>query len=215
MSTGDIKAPRSTSSFGVARLMAQYVAVRTTTDRLCDTLEPDDFIVQSDPDTSPVKWHLGHTTRFFERFLLIPFSAGYKPFEPKFNALFDDHSGVFPGYQSRSSRGLLCRPTLSDVTRFRVRVDESIQSWLASGISLPMPVEQLLELGIAHEQQHQEQLLADLKHAFFLNPMQPAYAPKAPIPKPAEYKPAKWIEFQGGLVPTGYTGVSFAWRGST
>ena len=152
----------------------RYRAVRQASAALTRALTPEDQLAQSMPDASPTKWHLAHTTWFWETFLLVPNLAGYKPFDPRFHFLFNSYYEALGPRQPRPERGLLTRPSLDDVLAYRAHVDAGMGRLLADGSG---PHADLLDLGLAHEEQHQELILMDILHLFAQSPLQPAYAP--------------------------------------
>ena len=161
-----------------------YRAVRAATEALAAPLSPEDQTVQSMPDVSPTKWHRAHVTWFFEQFVLMPHQPGYRPIDDRYRYLWNSYyEGVGPRHP-RAERGLLSRPGVGEVTAYRDTVDEAVEDLL--GRSLPPNVLDLIELGLHHEQQHQELLLMDIKHVLGTNPLHPAYRltrpPRAPIP---------------------------------
>ena len=183
----------------------RYRAVRQTTEALTRGLTPEDQLAQSMPDASPTKWHLAHTTWFWETFLLAPRLAGYKVFDPRFHYLFNSYYEALGPRQPRPERGLLTRPSLDDVIAYRAHVDEAMGRLLADGAG---DLAELLDLGLAHEEQHQELILMDILHLFAQSPLQPAYAPPRP-PAPAAAHPAdpiRFVGFEGGLVEIGHPG---------
>jgi ergothioneine biosynthesis protein EgtB len=193
-------------------LTEQYREVRAATVALCATLTPEDYVVQSMPDASPAKWHLAHTTWFFEEFVLQHASATaagtpYEFHDSSFRYLFNSYYNAVGPMHTRSSRGLLSRPTVAEVLAYRERVDERMLALLEKG-----PAEEstrVLTLGLNHEQQHQELLLTDIKHLFSCNPLLPAFiqqsaAPSRPVPA-LSYK-----GFAGGLHDIGRAGNGFA-----
>ena len=162
-------APRPASS-----AVHRYRAVRQATEALTRALTPEDQLAQSMPDASPTKWHLAHVTWFWETFLLIPNLAGYKPFDPRFHYLFNSYYEALGPRQPRPQRGLLTRPSLNDVIAYRAHVDAAMSRLLSDGAGGLAP---LVDLGLAHEEQHQELILMDILHLFAQSPLQPAYAP--------------------------------------
>ena len=185
----------------------RFAAVRNETLRLVQPLSAEDQQVQSMPDASPAKWHLAHTTWFFETFLLIPGLAGYRPFDQAFGYLFNSYYEQVGARHPRPERGLLSRPTLDEVRAYRAHVDAAMAR-LLSGPTPPQTAS-LVELGLNHEQQHQELILMDIKHLFGLSPIAPAYRPpEARAPGLAE--PLAWLDFDGGLVEIGHEGRGFA-----
>jgi ergothioneine biosynthesis protein EgtB len=192
---------------GQARLEARYRAVRARTEALSAPLSPEDMVVQSMPDASPAKWHLAHTTWFFETFLLAPRERRFAAFHPRYGYLFNSYYDAVGARHPRPERGLLTRPPLSEVRAYRRQVDERVLALAAGGLDAEGAA--VLELGLNHEQQHQELLLTDVKHAFSENPLRPAYAPPLPLsPRPAP--PLAWVEHEGGLREIGHAGPGFA-----
>jgi ergothioneine biosynthesis protein EgtB len=159
---------------GIASLAEQYRAVRAYTERLCDPLEVEDYVVSSMPDVSPTKWHLAHTSWFFETFVLAPNDPSYVPLDPKYAFLFNSYYVQAGERHCRAQRGLVTRPTVQDVYAYRRHVDEHVLRLLER-----LDDAQVVTLGLHHEQQHQELLLTDIKHVFWTNPMRPAYRPNA------------------------------------
>jgi len=151
----------------------RYRAVRARTERLCDTLETEDFVVSSMPDVSPTKWHLAHTNWFFETFILTPNDPDYRPLDPKYSFLFNSYYVQAGERHCRAQRGLVTRPTGEDVFKYRRYVDEHMLALLDR-----TDVNALAELGLHHEQQHQELLLTDILHVFWTNPTKPALWPR-------------------------------------
>jgi ergothioneine biosynthesis protein EgtB len=156
--------------------------IRKASLALAQDLSAEDCALQSMPDASPVKWHLAHTTWFFETFVLERFAAGYRAFHPDFRYLFNSYYNAVGEQFPRPQRGLVSRPGLDEVRRYRHAVDASLAGLLA-GRTLPDEALGLVELGLQHEQQHQELILTDLKHLFSLNPLEPAYGALAPQPE--------------------------------
>ncbi len=161
------------------RAHADYVAIRAQTTALCEPLEIEDYGPQSMPDASPAKWHLAHTTWFFERFVLLRQVRDYRPFHPQFDLLFNSYYESVGPKQPRHSRGLLSRPTVAEVYRYREHVDAHMQALLAAESHLSAELRHTIEIGLNHEQQHQELLLTDIKHLLFANPLRPSYLPRA------------------------------------
>ena len=158
----------------MAGLNERFKAVRRATEDLARPLSPEDCGVQSMPEASPTKWHLAHTSWFFETFLLdAPTSPGYRPFHPAFRTLFNSYYNAVGDRHARPARGLLSRPSLDEVHAYRRHVDEAMLR------ALDRRDAALVVLGLHHEQQHQELILTDIKHAFWMNPLRPAYAPRA------------------------------------
>src|SRR5450755_2553265 len=180
-----------------AGLAARYAQVRAQTERLAQPLSDEDCALQSMPDASPVKWHLAHTSWFFETFVLEPCLPGYLAFNPAFRMLFNSYYNAVGDKHPRPARGMLSRPSRAEVVAYRQHVDTAMQALLQGAASLPSAALALIELGVNHEQQHQELILTDVLHLLSCNPLHPAYAPSpkaahAPI---AEAPPLAWIEF--------------------
>jgi ergothioneine biosynthesis protein EgtB len=183
--------------------------VRSLSERLAAPLSPEDCLVQSMPDASPVKWHLAHTTWFFETFLLQPFLPGYEPFNPGFGYLFNSYYNAIGDRHPRPQRGLLTRPALDEVLRYRAYVDERIGDLLAADSS--EKIANLVTLGLNHEQQHQELILTDIKHALSCNPLHPAYRKNyKAAEESADIPLLRWLEFRGGPVSVGHDGTGFS-----
>jgi ergothioneine biosynthesis protein EgtB len=192
------------------RRLDAFEAVRSLTARLAEPLSDGDATAQSMPDASPAKWHLAHTTWFFEEFVLAPHAPGYKRFDPLFAFLFNSYYEAVGARHPRPQRGLLTRPSLQDVLAYRRHVDAALKAALSRG-ELGVDALALVELGLHHEQQHQELFLTDLLHLFAQNPIRPAYRPAIRAAKPAaEAKPAAWVDVGGGVVEIGHGGEGFA-----
>ena len=194
-------------------LRSQYVAVRAASQRITGPLSAEDCQPQSMPDASPVKWHLAHTTWFFETFVLEPANAGFRPFNPDFRVLFNSYYQSVGDMHPRPERGLLTRPSLSEVWRFREHVDGLILTLLDRG-DLDDEALDVIEIGVHHEQQHQELILTDVKHLLAQNRTQPAYAEAIPA---AERAPSQldWTAFAGGVQRIGHDGAGFAFDNET
>ncbi len=176
-------------------LIDSYRRVRTQTEALAETLAVEDMVVQSMPDVSPTKWHLGHTSWFFEFSILAGF-ADYRVFDPDFEYLHNSYYNSIGPQYPRPRRGLLTRPTVAEVHRYRRHVDEQLIRHLEQG-DLDEAGRALVELGMHHEQQHQELLLMDIKHVLFQNPLYPAFRERqrSSSESPAELS---WSDFSGG-----------------
>ena len=188
----------------------RFEAVRHETESLTANLTAEDQSIQSMPDVSPTKWHLGHTTWFFETFLLARFDPDYRVFDPVFSYLFNSYYEAVGPRHPRPERGLLSRPTVDIVMAYRDHVGSAVAR-LIERVAEPEwgEIATLLELGIHHEQQHQELILMDIKHVFSLNPLLPAYqAPQLQVQAAAH--PVSWVDFDGGLKQTGHSGSGFA-----
>jgi len=190
-------------------LLDDYQAVRSRTVALAAPLSAEDQMVQSMPDASPTKWHLAHTTWFFETFVLGPFFTGYRPVDERHAFLFNSYyEGVGPRVE-RARRGQLSRPSLAEVQDYRARVDAAMARWLAADVA-PAAAATVV-LGLHHEQQHQELLLTDIKHALGLQPLRPAYRPRPPAaPRAPAGGAARFRHFEAGVVSIGHAAEGFA-----
>ena len=183
------------------RIAAKYPAIRQCSLALAAPLSEEDCCAQSMPDASPVKWHLAHTTWFFETFVLENYEENFRPFQAEFRVLFNSYYNGVGEKHPRAQCGMLTRPALSTVRDYRSNVDQRMQAAIAlHGGS--QAFRDLVELGLNHEQQHQELLLTDLKHLLSLNPTAPSYREMPPVAK-ASTMPDGWANFSGGLVETG------------
>jgi ergothioneine biosynthesis protein EgtB len=185
----------------------RYRSVRELTDRLTDPLSPEDQTVQSMPDVSPTKWHRAHTSWFFETFLLEPFLPGYRAYDGQFGFLFNSYyESVGPRY-ARDRRGCVSRPGCGEIAAYRDYVDDHMERLLEGGLDERQSA--LLELGLNHEQQHQELLLMDIKHVLSSSPLDPVYK-KTKRTDVIASRPS-WVEHPGGLVEVGHSGDGFAY----
>jgi ergothioneine biosynthesis protein EgtB len=184
-------------------LRSRYIAVRSATERLCEHLSPEDCVAQSMPEASPVSWHLAHTSWFFETFVLLP--AGLAPHHAKFSYLFNSYYNTIGERVARGRRGLITRPGLAEIREYRNHVDREIAQLLATPDRVDAGV---VQLGLQHEEQHQELILTDVKHLFAQNPLQPAYAEPS-SPQPVRVAPLEFVRFEGGVVPIGHAGTGF------
>jgi len=190
-----------------APLSARYRHVREASLRLAAPLSAEDQAAQSMPDASPTKWHLAHTAWFFETFVLTPHMAGYAPFDPAFGYLFNSYYEAMGARHPRPARGLLTRPSNARIVAYRAHVDKTMERLLATP---PAPaVGDLIVLGLAHEEQHQELILMDVLNLFAASPLAPAYAADAPTPTPAQ-APLTWLAIAGGRVEIGRVAGGFA-----
>jgi ergothioneine biosynthesis protein EgtB len=187
-----------------------YRAVRAFTTALCEPLEIEDYVAQSMTEASPVKWHIAHTTWFFEQFVLGPLVDGYRPYHPDYAFQFNSYYNAVGDRVARPIRGLMTRPSVEDVRRYRAHVDDAMLGLLAKAEGPAGDrTRSLVEIGLNHEQQHQELLLTDLKHLLSLNPLQPVYHELSAVV--AETPPMKWIGFEEGLRWIGHDGNGFAY----
>lgn len=178
----------------------QFAQTRALSLELAAPLSAEDQIIQSMPDVSPTKWHLAHTTWFFETFILKPHSSGYAEFDSAYNFLFNSYYEGVGDRHPRPQRGLLSRPPLADIHAYRAHVDAAMNDLLDDEALWPL-IGPLVSLGLHHEQQHQELILTDIKHVFSCNSLKPAYVPAKPY-SPRVTKMG-WVNFDGGLVEIG------------
>ena len=189
---------------------AAFREVRSLSETLAEPLAPEDQVVQSMPDASPTKWHLAHVSWFFETFLLEPHLAGYQPLDSRYRYLFNSYYEAVGPCQPRPERGLLTRPTVGETATYRRHVDDAMERLIDTADSATWAaVEPLIELGLHHEQQHQELLLTDIKHAFSCNPLLPAYAEERPRAA-GDTASMTWFDYRGGVVEIGHDGGGFA-----
>src|SRR5262245_33771748 len=189
----------------VDALAQRYRAVRAATVALAEPLSAEDCALQSMPDASPTKWHLAHTSWYFETFALEPGLPGYRSFEPAFRVLFNSYyNGVGPQY-ARPQRGLLTRPSLDEVMAYREHVDRHLLQ-LLDDEKLGAALREIVLLGTHHEQQHQELILTDLKHLLAQNPLAPVYRESAPHPASANARDCRFVAFPGGMREVGRAG---------
>jgi ergothioneine biosynthesis protein EgtB len=188
-------------------LAQHFHDIRETTVALAEPLSPEDCALQSMPDASPAKWHLAHTSWFFETFVLAPNVAGYRPFHPHFKVLFNSYYNAVGDKHPRAERGLISRPGLTEVLAYREHVDGQMHEFLQRD---PDPaVAAVAELGLHHEQQHQELILTDLKHLLSKNPLHPVY--RKPWPLTTIYPRRRgWIGYPEGIYEIGHAGNGFA-----
>lgn len=197
---------RQAAGSGLRTPAGRFADVRARTDALTATLSPEDQVVQSMPDASPAKWHRAHTTWFYETFLLLPYLPGYRRVREDYAFLFNSYYEAAGPRYARPKRGLLTRPSCDEVSEYRAAVDAAMAKLLRDP---PPEVASLLELGLQHEEQHQELLLTDILHALSANPLRPAYD-AAWQPTPAASGPARMLDGPGGVVEIGHDGDGFA-----
>ncbi|MBE8712100.1 ergothioneine biosynthesis protein EgtB [Sphingobacterium sp. KB22] len=190
----------------IADLANSYKNIRLHSVSICEPLEIEDYVVQPIGDVSPPKWHLGHTTWFFETFILIPHSPGYVVFDKQYNFVFNSYYETVGNRVIRTDRGNLSRPSVADVYRYREYVDNYLLDFLASH-AVSTEVKTLLELGLNHEQQHQELLLTDIKYILGHNPLFPAYSNQ--VAEEAALGNADWLSFSEGVYEIGFEGEGF------
>lgn len=211
--------PQQCEKYQRSELHDEYKNIRRTTAKLCEPLITEDYGIQSMPEASPAKWHLAHTSWFFERFILARHASNYRLFHPKYDHLFNSYYESIGTRIERHQRGLLSRPSVSEIYEYRTHVDRAISDLIdaSDGRSLE-DIEPLIVVGLHHEQQHQELLLTDIKSVFAFNPLRPVFN-KGNEGKTAAARnlmsiassscsddDERWLESDGGLVPIGYDG---------
>jgi len=188
-------------------LLERFQDVRRQTLALCRTLTPEDGQVQSMPDVSPTKWHLAHTTWFFETFLLHQLDSDDRPFHPEYGYLFNSYYNGIGERHARPDRGLLSRPGWNEVVQYRETVNQRVERALVSGLSAQL--ESVLQIGLNHEEQHQELLLMDIKHVLSCNPLRPVY--RENLQKPDSPAPQQvWTEFDERISAIGHGGEGYS-----
>jgi ergothioneine biosynthesis protein EgtB len=209
--TPDPKRPPHPETHGTRS--GRFASIRRTTRSLAAPLSAEDCAIQSMPDASPVKWHLAHTTWFFETFVLAPHQPGYRLFDPAFRVLFNSYYNAVGEKHPRPERGMLSRPALPEVLAYRSHVDDAMLH-LIGAAGLPADVAALIELGLNHEQQHQELILTDVKHMLSRNPLKPAYEKQWTL-TPIRACDRQWIVIEPGLREMGYAGPDFSFDNET
>lgn len=199
---------RAARGADIGALGERLLATRRLTSRLAEPLSDEDQTVQSMEDASPAKWHLAHTTWFFETFLLPKYQEGYRPFRDDFAYCFNSYYEAEGPRHPRPRRGLLTRPSAAEVRAYRDHVDQALEKLLDRG-NLPPGALDIVELGINHEQQHQELLLTDILNLFASQPLKPAYRP-AQLSEAGSAPALSWHGFDGGIVEVGHDGEGFA-----
>jgi ergothioneine biosynthesis protein EgtB len=189
-------------------MIEQYNSIRADSECICKPLETEDYVVQPVVDVSPPKWHLGHTSWFFETFLLKPFYKNYKEFDPDYNFVFNSYYETIGTRVIRTDRGNLSRPTVQDVYAYRKYIDESMREYLSSVLSSKEL--EIVQLGLNHEQQHQELLYTDIKYILGHNPLFPKYADCA-IDAIINSSLESFVDVPSGLYSIGYEGNEFCY----
>lgn len=208
MPLDDRPAKSATAGARQEKLAERLAATRALSLEIAAPLSPEDRAVQAMDDASPTKWHLAHTTWFFEELVLKRFLPGYRPFDERFAYCFNSYYESLGARHPRPRRGLLTRPSSEEVLSYRAYADEKLKALLAG--SVPQEALDLIELGIHHEQQHQELMLTDVLALFAANPLRPAYR-KAASTVAGETVAAKWREVPGGVYEIGHSGEGFAY----
>jgi ergothioneine biosynthesis protein EgtB len=195
-----------------AELVARYRQIRGFSERLCETLEPEDFVVQSMPDVSPTKWHLAHTSWFFETFVLKVWMPEYQTAVPEYAYLFNSYYNAAGDMHRRDLRGLISRPTVAETFRFRHSIDSHITELLErADDSLLDEIEPVFTIGLHHEQQHQELLVTDIKHVFSQNPLHPIFREQDLPNEKLKIAPAGWVDFDETIMEVGHRGSGFSY----
>ncbi len=192
-------------------LSERYRRVRSFSKKLCETLVAEDYVIQSMPDVSPTKWHLAHTSWFFETFVLGTVVSGYRPFHPDFSYLFNSYYNAVGQRHCRPKRGLVSRPTVEDTYRYREYVDQHMLELLEGAeAGRLLELAPVITLGLNHEQQHQELMLTDIKHVFTMNPLRPVYRERIAPAKRTEAPSLQWVSFSEGVYWIGHQGEGFS-----
>src|ERR1700690_1342973 len=190
--------------------MRPYGSVRAETERRAEPLSAEDQVVQSMPDASPIKWHRAHTTWFFEQFLLIPHVDGYRPFDERFAFLFNSYYVAAGPRHARPKRGLITRPSVAEVAAYRAHVDDAVEKLIADAASAKLrDVLKVLEIGLNHEQQHQELILTDILHVLAENPDCPAYEPGWRMPRAGAKDTRGFADVPEGIRTVGHQDRGF------
>ena len=196
----------------IERLLTRFHQIRDFTNSLCADLEPEDCVVQSMPDVSPTKWHLAHTTWFFETFILKKFSPGYRPEIPQYAYLFNSYYNAAGDMHRRDLRGLISRPTVREAQRYRASIDSHVDNLLSGADErLLDEIEPILILGFHHEQQHQELLVTDIKHVFAQNPLYPVFREHKRDCEAAKTTSTRFVDFDETVIPIGHDRRGFAY----
>lgn len=193
-------------------LINNYIKVRNFSNKLAEPLEIEDYVIQSMPDVSPTKWHLAHTSWFFETFILSKLNQGYESPFPQYNYLFNSYYVQVGERHSRPKRGLISRPTVEEVYEYRTYIDEQTTEFLETCDETTLAnILYVIDTGIHHEQQHQELIVTDIKHVFSVNPLKPRYI-ESKKKNTNQYVPdIKWKLFEGGIYSIGHNGNGFAY----
>ncbi len=184
-----------------------YIKVRKRTEQICSPLQTEDYVVQPVVDVSPPKWHIGHTTWFFETFILKPYFMGYQEYNPDYNYVFNSYYETVGNRVIRTDRGNLSRPTVTEIYRYREYVDEAMNHFLCGEVS--DEIKELMILGLNHEEQHQELLYTDIKFSLGHNPLFPAYSKSYVSPKVEHAKSHEFIKLKEGIYEIGFKGDGF------
>jgi ergothioneine biosynthesis protein EgtB len=198
-----------------SKLVTYYKNVRAFTEKLCEPLETEDYVIQTMPDVSPTKWHIGHTSWFFEAFILDKANPSYKSIHPLYTYLFNSYYIQVGERWLRPNRGLLSRPTVKDIFEYRKFVDENVLKLIEKADEkIFNKFAPIIEIGLNHEQQHQELLLTDIKHVLSINPLNPVYSAREVIVQ-NDFPEMKWINFDGGIFKIGNKDNEFCYDNET
>jgi ergothioneine biosynthesis protein EgtB len=209
---GEVPAIRGKSEARGQELIQRYRKVRDFSARLCRNLEPEDYVVQSMPDVSPTKWHLAHTSWFFETFVVKAWVPRYRSEVPQYAYLFNSYYNAAGDMHRRDLRGLISRPTVAETYRFRESIDECVIKLLQDADdALLVKIEPVLTLGLHHEQQHQELLVTDIKHVFSQNPLYPVFQQSSHEIENGPVAPQHFVEFDEQIVSIGHDGDGFSY----
>jgi ergothioneine biosynthesis protein EgtB len=195
-------------------LQNRFTSVRDVTEKLVAPLNAEDCNLQSMPDASPIKWHLAHTSWFFETFILERFAPAFKPFHPAFRVLFNSYYNGIGDKHPRHERGLISRPDLAMVIEYRHNITRRIANAIETLADSDKTFTELMWLGCNHEEQHQELILTDLKHLLAKNPLKPAYQTRWPLTG-VEAKKPRWHQYEGGVIEIGNTNNEFCFDNET
>jgi ergothioneine biosynthesis protein EgtB len=212
MSVSDVFTVALSAHSNARPLLQRYAAVRRTTETITEGLTPEDQMVQSMPETSPTKWHLAHTSWFFETFILKPNVSNYRLFHEDFTFLFNSYYKALGSHPNRAFRGLFSRPSLEQVREYRRHVDQHMLKLLAGTVD--DKIASLTDTGLNHEQQHQELIITDIKHGLWSNPLRPAWR-QSLSPDATKPEPLRWIDFDENLHSIGFAGNGFSFDNET
>jgi ergothioneine biosynthesis protein EgtB len=201
---------KETTPASKSELGQRYRRVRRFSEKLCETLEPEDYVIQTMPEASPTKWHLAHTSWFFETFVLKQFFPDYQSLHPQYGFLFNSYYNAVGPFYSRPHRGLLSRPTVKEVFHYRSDIDLFVSELIETADEqLLAKLEPILTLGLHHEQQHQELVLTDIKNVFWQNPLRPAFRKRVAV-ETSSVPANEWLKFEEGLHWVGQEGPDFS-----
>jgi ergothioneine biosynthesis protein EgtB len=211
-SLGDVRATTPTTQSRSRRLIEHFRQVRDFSAHLCRGLEPEDYVVQSMQDVSPTKWHLAHTSWFFETFVVKVWMQRYCSEVPQYAYLFNSYYNAAGDMHRRDLRGLISRPTVAETYRYRESIDQCVIKLIEDADdALLAEIEPVLTLGVHHEQQHQELLVTDIKHVFSQNPLYPVFQPNAAAPHTGRVVPQRFVAFDEATVLIGHDGAGFSY----